>query len=130
MNPVDLQSILSAVMREQEQWNAEALQDQKQRFAQLIDMLRVANGIPAAITPTEQRNSQPPQLPDIEAYVVDKDNPTHFEDWLKRFEMLLLCAAPKISDKEKAMVLATKLSLSSVSAVSPKTLQNTRTKRQ
>jgi len=37
-------------------------------------------------------------------------NPTHFEDWLKHFEMSLLCAAPNISDKYKAMVLAIKLS--------------------
>jgi hypothetical protein len=29
---------------------------------------------------------------------------------LKRFEMSLFCAAPNISDKEKTMVLATKLS--------------------
>jgi hypothetical protein len=38
------------------------------------------------------------------------ENPTHFEDWLKRFEMFLVCAAPNIGDKEKTMVLATKLS--------------------
>jgi hypothetical protein len=64
---------------------------------------------PAAMTPPEQRNSPPTQLMDIETYVVDMDNQTHFKDWLKRFEMSLLCAAPKISDKEKTMVLATKL---------------------
>jgi hypothetical protein len=42
--------------------------------------------------------------------VADPDNATHFEDWLKRFEMALHCAAPNIADKEKSMVLATKLS--------------------
>jgi hypothetical protein len=42
--------------------------------------------------------------------VVGVEDPTHFDDWLKRFEISLLCAAPKISEKEKAMVLATKLS--------------------
>jgi len=64
----------------------------------------------ATSRPTEQRNASPPQITDIEAYVADMENSTHFEDWLKRFEMSLLCAAPNIGDKEKTMVLATKLS--------------------
>jgi hypothetical protein len=87
MNPADLQSILSAVLRQQEQWNAAGLRDQEERFAQLTDTLRVANGVPAAITPTEQRNSQPPQLPDIDAYVVDMD-------WLTITNHLFLTCAP------------------------------------
>jgi hypothetical protein len=111
MNPTELQTILSTLLHEQEQRHAAAFCEQLNRFTQLIETLRVANGV----TPTtpiqamllETRNSPPPQLPDIEAYV---ENPTHFEDWLKRFEMSLYCAAPNISDKEKAMVLATKLS--------------------
>ena len=104
MNSTELQTILSTVLRQQEQ-----------RFTQLMETLRLANGVAIQATPTqttcsEQRNSHPPQLLDIEAYVADIENPTHLEDWLKRFEMSLLCAAPNISDKEKAMVLATKLS--------------------
>jgi len=63
----------------------------------------------AATRLTEQRNAPPLQLTDIEAYVADMENPTHFEDCLKRFEMSLLCATPNIGDKEKIMVLATKL---------------------
>jgi len=64
----------------------------------------------AATRPTEQSKAPPPpQLTDIEAYVADMENPTHFEDWLKRFEMSLLCAAPNIGDKENIMVLTTKL---------------------
>jgi hypothetical protein len=108
MNPSDLQTILSTVLREQEQRHAAAIRDQEQRFTQLFETLRLANGVTQATLP-EQRNAPPPQLPDIEAYMADIDNPTHFEDWLKRFEMSLSCAAPNISDKEKAMVLATKL---------------------
>jgi hypothetical protein len=42
--------------------------------------------------------------------VVDVGNPTHFDDWVRRFEISLMCAAPKISEKENTMVLATKLS--------------------
>jgi hypothetical protein len=40
---------------------------------------------------------------------MDVENPIHFDDWLRRFEISLLCAAPKISEK-KTVVLATKLS--------------------
>ena len=42
--------------------------------------------------------------------MADEEDPTHFEDWLKQFEISLVCASPKISEKEKAKVLATKLS--------------------
>jgi hypothetical protein len=73
-------------------------------------MLRVGQGTSAVITPQAQGNSPLPQLPDIESFVMDMENPTHFDDWLKRFEISLLCAAPKISENEKAMVLATKIS--------------------
>jgi hypothetical protein len=43
--------------------------------------------------------------------VVVVENPNHFDDWLWRFEIFLLCAGPKISEKEKTMMLATKLSI-------------------
>lgn len=91
------------------------LRELEQRFTQLIETLRVDNGAAthaaqAGSRPTEKRNALPPQLTDIEAYVADLGNPTHFEDWLKRFEMSLLCAAANIGDKDKTMVLATKLS--------------------
>jgi len=93
MNSTELQTILSTVLRQQEQ-----------RFTQLMETLRLANGVATQATPTqatcsEQRNSHPPHLLDIEAYVADIENPTHLEDWLKRFEMSLLCAAPNISHK-------------------------------
>jgi len=99
MNPTDLQSVLSAVLREQEQ-----------RFVQLLDALRVGHSTSAAVAPPTQRNSPLPQLSDIESFVVDVVNPTHFDDWLRRFKVPLLCAAPNISEKEKTMVLANKLS--------------------
>jgi len=99
MNPTDFQSFLAAVLREQEQ-----------RFFQLLDALRVGHGTSATVAPPAQGNSPPPQLSDIESFVVDVENPTHFNDWLRRFEISLMCAAPKISEKEKTMVLATKLS--------------------
>lgn len=106
MDATGLQSILSTLLREQES-----------RFIKLIETLRSSNGVTngaaqatAPSTCSEHKNSAPPQLPDIEAYVADPDNATHFEDWLKRFEMSLHCAAPNIADKEKSMVLATKLS--------------------
>jgi len=97
MNPSELQSILAAVLREQEQ-----------RFVQLLDTLRVGQSTSAAIVPPTQGNSPLSQLSDIESFVVDVENPTHFDDWLRRFEISLLCAAPKIREKEKTMVLATK----------------------
>jgi hypothetical protein len=99
MNPTDFQSVLSAVLREQEQ-----------RFVHLPDALRGGHSTSAAVAPPAQGNSPLPQLSDIESFVVDVENPTHFDDWLRRFEIYLLCATPKISEKEKTMVLATKLS--------------------
>ena len=48
MNPTDLQTILSTVLR-----------DQEQRFTQLFETLRVANGVTQATLP-EQRNAPPP----------------------------------------------------------------------
>ena len=62
-----------------------------------------------ASRPTEQRNAPPPQLTDIEAYVADMENLTHFEDWLKRFESLYYVRY-QTDNKEKTMVLGTKLS--------------------
>jgi hypothetical protein len=62
--------------------------------------------------------------------VIDLENPTHFGDWLKRFEIPVLYAAPKISEKGKAMVLATKLSTDAFAEFRPKTSQTTITKRQ
>jgi hypothetical protein len=99
MNSTDLQSVLSAVLREQEQC-----------FVQLLDALRVGHSTLAAITPPEQGNLPLPQLSDIESFMVDVENLTHFSDWLKHIEISLLCAAHKISEKEKTMVLPTKLS--------------------
>jgi len=90
MNRTDLQSVVSAVLREQEQ-----------RFVHFFD---------AAITPPAQGNSPLPQLSDIESFVVGVENPTHFDDWLKHFDIYVLCAASKISENEKTVVLATKLS--------------------
>ena len=58
----------------------------------------------------QHENSPLPHLSDIESFVVDVEILTHFDDWLRRFEISLLCAAPKISEKRKTMVLATKLS--------------------
>jgi hypothetical protein len=86
------------------------LREQEQRFVQLLDALRVGHSTSAAIAPQTQGNSQLPQLSDIESFAVDVVNPTDFDDWLRHFEIPLLCADPKISEKEKTMVLATKLS--------------------
>ena len=110
MNPTYFQSVLSAVLREQEQRNAAVLREQEQRFVQLLDALRVGHSTSAAVAPPTQGNSPLPQLSDIESFVVHAENPTHFDDWLRRFEISLQCAAPNISEKEKTMVLATKLS--------------------
>ena len=54
-------------------------------------------------------NSPLPQLSDIESFVADAENPTYFDDWLRRFEISLQCATPKIRE-EKTMVLTTNLS--------------------
>jgi hypothetical protein len=69
MNPTELQSVLSAIFREQEQC-----------FVQLLDALRVGQSTSAAITPLAQGNSPLPQLSDIESVMMDVENPTHFED--------------------------------------------------
>jgi hypothetical protein len=63
----------------------------------------------AAITPPTKGNLPLPQLSDIESFMMDVENPTHFNDWIKCFEISLMCAAPKISKKDKTMVLVTKL---------------------
>jgi hypothetical protein len=98
MNPTDLQSVLSAVLREQEQ-----------RLVQLLEALRVARSSSEAVAPPAQGNLPLRQLSDIESFVVDVKNLTHFDEWLRRFEISLLCAAPKISEKEETMVIVTKL---------------------
>ena len=99
MNPTDIQSVLSAVLREKEQC-----------IVQLLDALRVGRCTSAAVAPPAQGNLLLPQLSDIESFVVDVENLTQFDDWLRRFEISVLRAAPKISKKENTMVLATKLS--------------------
>jgi hypothetical protein len=99
MNSTDFQSVLSAVFREQEQ-----------RFLQLLDALRVGHSTSATVAPKAQGYSTLPQPSDIESFVADVENKTHFDDWLRCLEISLLCAAPKISEKGKTMVLATKLS--------------------
>jgi hypothetical protein len=86
------------------------LREQEQRFVQLLDALRVGHSTSAAVAPQAQGNAPLPQLSDIESFVADVENPTHFDDWLMRFEISVLCAVPKISEKEKTTVLATKLS--------------------
>jgi hypothetical protein len=69
MNTKNFQSVLSAVLREQEQ-----------SFVQLLDALRVGHSTSAAVAPLTQGNSPLPQLSDIESFVVDVENPTHFDD--------------------------------------------------
>jgi hypothetical protein len=90
MNPTDFQCVLAAVLREKEQ-----------RFVQLLDALRVGHGSSATVAPPAQGNSPLPQLSDIESFMVDVENPTHSDDWLRRFEISLMCAAPKISKKRR-----------------------------
>jgi hypothetical protein len=78
--------------------------------ATLCSASRRSQSTSAAVAPPVQGYSPLPQLSDIESFVVDVENPTHLTDWLRCFEISLLCAAPKISEKEKTTVLATKLS--------------------
>lgn len=117
MEVTGLQTILSTLLHEQEQRHTTAMREQESRFIKLIETLRLGNGVTdsgvqttSAKTCTENKKPVPPQLPDIEAFVADSENVTHFEDWLNRFEMALHCAAPNIAEKGKTMVLATKLS--------------------
>jgi hypothetical protein len=86
MNSTYFQGVVSAVLREQEQ-----------RFVQLLDALRIGHSTSVAVAPPAQGNWPLPQLLDIEFFVADVENPTHFDDWLKRFEISLWCAAPKIA---------------------------------
>jgi len=101
MNPTYLQSVLSAMLREQEQRNAAVLREQEQHFVQLLDALRVDHSTSAAVAPPTQGNSPLPQLSNIESFVVDAENLTHFDDWLRRFEISLLCAAPNIVKRRR-----------------------------
>jgi len=109
------------------------LREQEQRFVQLLNAPRVGHSTSAAVAPAAQGNSTIPQLSDIESFLVDVENPTLFDDWLRRFEISLLCSTPKISEKENTMVLTTKLSTDVFvefrNVVSLKTLQTTVTKR-
>jgi len=84
----------------------------------------VTHAAQAATRPTEQRNASPPQLTDIEAYVADMENCTHFEDWLKRFEMSFMCGTKhRRQRKDNGATHETQptRSLSSGNAVYPKT---------
>ena len=110
MNPTKLQTILQTLLHEQEERNAAAIQRQEQRFVQLLDTLRVGTSVQnggsagvtdamAAILPNGQKHLPAARLPDIEVFMADMENPSHFEDWLKRFEMSLQCTAPDINDK-------------------------------
>ena len=64
MNPTDFQSVLSAVLREQEQRNTAVLREQEQRFVQLLDALRVGHSTSTivhascSLKPAEQNYSQ------------------------------------------------------------------------
>ena len=69
MNTTDFQSVLAAVFREQEQ-----------RYVQLFDALRVGHCTSATVAPLAQGNSPLPQPSDIESFVVDVENATHFDD--------------------------------------------------
>ena len=87
MNAAELQTILSTVLRQQEERNAEALRVQEQRFVQLLDTLRVGlsvqNGAPnaaAAMLAGETKEVPTTRLPAIEAFVADKEDTSHFED--------------------------------------------------
>jgi hypothetical protein len=71
MNLTDFQSILLAVLREQEQC-----------FVQLLSALCMGQGTLAAIMSPAQGNLPLPQLPDIESFVMNLENLTHFDDWL------------------------------------------------
>ena len=88
----------------------DVITSKEQRIVQLLDALRVGRCTSAAVASPAQGNSLLPQLSDIESFVVDVENPTQFDDWLKRFEISVLRAAPKISKNEKTMVLATNIS--------------------
>jgi hypothetical protein len=100
MNPTDFQSFFLPCSENKS----------NERFVQLLDADRVSHVTSAAVEPPAQGNSPLPQLSYIESFVVDVDYPTHFDDWLRRLKISLLCAAPKIGEKEKTMVLANKLS--------------------
>jgi hypothetical protein len=99
MDAASLQTILYTIfseqeqrhtqaLREQESRHTQAIREQENRFVQLIESLRSANGATqgvsngvaesSAITPPERKNSAPPQLPDIEAFVADPENAMHF----------------------------------------------------
>jgi hypothetical protein len=87
------------------------LKEQEQRFVQLLDTLRGGGHNPSTVVaPSASGNSPLPQLSDIESFMADVENTTHFDDWLRCFEISLQYIAPKISEKEKTMVLPTKLS--------------------
>jgi hypothetical protein len=63
INPTDFQSVLSAVLREQEQ-----------RIVLLLDALRVGHSTSVAVAPPAQGNSPLPQLSDNESFVVNVEN--------------------------------------------------------
>jgi hypothetical protein len=67
MKPTVIQSFLSAVLRKQEQ-----------HYVQLLDALRVGQSTSAAITLSAQGNLPLSQLSDIELFVMDLVNLTHF----------------------------------------------------
>ncbi|KAL3104346.1 hypothetical protein niasHS_001193 [Heterodera schachtii] len=77
-----------------------------QRLTNILQQLLAAqqqNGLPA------QNASQLPSLPDLECFDAIQHRGCEIEDWLKRFEFALDCAAPNLQDELKVKLLMTKL---------------------
>ncbi|KAL3110274.1 hypothetical protein niasHT_012692 [Heterodera trifolii] len=77
-----------------------------QRLTDILQQLLAAqqqNGPPA------QNASQLPSLPDVECFDASQHRGCEIEDWLKRFEFALDCAAPNLQDELKVKLLMTKL---------------------
>ncbi|KAL3114153.1 hypothetical protein niasHT_010967 [Heterodera trifolii] len=77
-----------------------------QRLTDILQQLLAAQQQNA---PPAQNASQLPTLTDVVCYDASEHRGCEIEDWLKRFEFALDCAAPNLQDELKVKLLMTKL---------------------
>ncbi|KAL3083517.1 hypothetical protein niasHT_039738 [Heterodera trifolii] len=75
----------------------------------LMDILQQLLAAQQQNAPPAQNASQLPTLPDVECFDASQHRGCEIEDWLKRFEFALDCAAPNFQDELKVKLLMTKL---------------------
>lgn len=75
------------------------LKEQDERFAERVEVIAGLKNDSAACTAPSPETTTP-QFADIDRFVPDVNDPNHFEDWLKRFEIAVQCAKHVVQAKD------------------------------